>query len=490
MRSLTAWQALILFAAVVAALAVQLLRATTVDVSWLLTLNDRILAGAKPYIDVIEVNPPASILLYAPSAIIAKALAIRSESVLIVLLTALIGGTLLFVAGALRRYRLTSNANSSLLLGVVAFVVAILPLSEFAQREHFATLFLLPYAFVAIARAEGAKIGGRDSLLSGLLLGLAIAIKPHFALCALFAAACEVARSRSLRPVFCVEYWAAGGVALAYLVASFIFYPKFFSDMAPLLADLYLPARNDLPFLMSKIAFAVAPALALCWIYRNGEQRQGIVILLAIAAGFFAAYLIQGKGWDNHSYPLAAFCLIAAAWAVQQAMGQMPAQWRRVALLLLAGACLAAVPRFDKAGADDPALEAAISRLAPHPKIIAMGFLLRVGHPLTRDIGGTWVGSAPCLWMTGGAMLMKERAGADAAMRAKADAYYERDRLTLAQDIETQRPDIVLIKETDGFDFPPWIAASPRLKAAMDRYELADTVGKVQVYKLRSGAAG
>jgi hypothetical protein len=480
---------LIAAAAIVGALVVQLARSTNPDVSWLLTLNDRMLAGAQPYVGIVEVNPPASILLYTPAVILGKALSLSAETVLMVLLTALIAGTLLFAARTIRRYQMTTPANGLLVLSTLAFVVAVLPLSEFAQREHFATLFMLPYAFVAIARAKGAKIAGGDGALSGLMLGLAIAIKPHFALCVLFVAGFEILRSRSFRLVFSIEHLIGAGVVIAYLIASLVFFPKFFSDMTPILADLYLPTRNDLPYLIAKISFATLPALALCWIYRSGAKREGTVVCLLIAAGFFAAYLIQGKGWDNHAYPVVAFCLIGAAWAAQQAMAHEAGGSRTLAVVFVAAAVLVAIPRFDKPGADNPALAAVVSRLTPHPKLLALGFVLRLGHPLTRDIGGTWIGSAPCLWMTGGAMMMKDRVGDDAASRARADAYFERDRLTVAHDIETQRPDIVLIEKTYGFDFPQWIAGSPPLTAAMERYDLAETVGKVQVFKRRSEPA-
>ena len=43
---------------------------TTTDVSWLITLSERILAGQTPYVDFLELNPPASLLLYlAPVAV-------------------------------------------------------------------------------------------------------------------------------------------------------------------------------------------------------------------------------------------------------------------------------------------------------------------------------------------------------------------------------------------------------------------------------------
>ena len=54
----------------------------------------------------------------------------------------------------------------------------------------------------------------------------------------------------------------------------------------------------------------------------------------------------------------------------------------------------------------------------------------------------------------------------DPILRAKAEAYFDNDRLMLAQDIETQRPDIVLVEKFADFDMAAWIAQSPRLQAA------------------------
>src|SRR5689334_22411009 len=42
------------------------------DVSWLLTLGERVLSGARPYIDFTEPNPPASILIYLPAILIGR----------------------------------------------------------------------------------------------------------------------------------------------------------------------------------------------------------------------------------------------------------------------------------------------------------------------------------------------------------------------------------------------------------------------------------
>src|SRR6202795_5134124 len=87
---------LIPLGAAVGALAVALMRPTNLDVSWLLTVNERILAGASAYQGVIELNPPASILLYRIPALVARLLSIRPEFVVAGMLALLIAGVLAY----------------------------------------------------------------------------------------------------------------------------------------------------------------------------------------------------------------------------------------------------------------------------------------------------------------------------------------------------------------------------------------------------------
>ena len=108
------------------------------------------------------------------------------------------------------------------------------------------------------------------------------------------------------------------------------------------------------------------------------------------------------------------------------------------------------------------------------------------GHPLARNLGGEWVGHSWGLWATGLAMIAKERAVDDAAVRARAETYFEWDRLATAEDIQTQRPDIVLIEQTPGFDFKAWIAGSPRLADAMAHYTLVEMIDGVKILQRSS----
>src|SRR5437868_13748013 len=69
------------------------------DVSWLITVNEKMLAGQRLYVDIIEVNPPASIWLYTSFVWLAHQLQLRPEAVIV---AAFIGSALAASTLALR----------------------------------------------------------------------------------------------------------------------------------------------------------------------------------------------------------------------------------------------------------------------------------------------------------------------------------------------------------------------------------------------------
>ena len=474
-------------AAAVAALAIGSIRPTNTDISWLLTVNDRILAGAIPYKDVVEVNPPASILLYRIPALAAHWLPIRAETAVVVFAALLIGGALTYARRTLSRYELGGD-QGAVFLAVAAVILALLPFDEMAQREHFATIFALPYALIGMARAAGKTVSLADAVFSGAFMGLCVAVKPHFALCVLFVSAFLAWRSRRITAFFAIENLVAAAVALAYLIASLVFFPNFFSDVLPEVTDLYLPIRLGAVELIAHVALPLILPVFLCWAFSD-QRQSGALTLLLMAGGFLAAYFLQGKGWSYHAYPVIVFSVLAAAWTLEGAPAESARLSPKLGAALLAAALLIPAPSFFRRDEQHAALAAAIVKLQPHPKIIALSFRQSLGHPLARNVG-SWAGRSWGLWVTGLATLTKERAGGDAALRARAAAYFEKDRLAAAADIEKPRPDIVLIEETPGFDFAAWIAGSSELLAAMAKYKRIETIDGVDILQRQESGIG
>jgi hypothetical protein len=69
----------LMLAALVAAVVAQARFGAIADVSWMITISEKWLDGATPYVDFIETNPPAAILLYLLPVALARALGVHAE---------------------------------------------------------------------------------------------------------------------------------------------------------------------------------------------------------------------------------------------------------------------------------------------------------------------------------------------------------------------------------------------------------------------------
>src|SRR3990170_6008744 len=66
---------------VAAAILQQSLIGLDTDVSWLITVGERVLAGERLYVDIFEVNPPASVWIYLPLVWLAEIAGAKPEAV-------------------------------------------------------------------------------------------------------------------------------------------------------------------------------------------------------------------------------------------------------------------------------------------------------------------------------------------------------------------------------------------------------------------------
>ena len=175
-------------AALAAALVAAALRAvlpTNSDVAWLLTVGEKVLDGNRLYVDVLETNPPASVLIYLPAIAVGRLLGIAPDGVLDaqLFLSAFLS---LALAGLLLAPVVQARAASwPWLLPVSIAIVLLLPSYNFGQREHFAVLCILPALAATAVRAHGLPVRGSLAVVAGLGLGLTVAIKPHFGLAVL-----------------------------------------------------------------------------------------------------------------------------------------------------------------------------------------------------------------------------------------------------------------------------------------------------------------
>lgn len=470
-----------------AAALLRLVIAGNSDVSWGITVAEKILAGARLYVDVIEVNPPASIYLYLPQTALARALSLKPEWLVDASAFFAAALSLWFTARIVRRNRLLpAGVSETAALAVMAFVLTLLPMRIFAEREHFALIAALPAIAVLAAMAGGKTVSPAVQIVAGIGAGLMAACKPYLAFGIIFAALAAALKARSWRPLFALQNWCAAIVCIVYAIWIWRAFPVFVSDILPFVADTYVPMRFSLAVFVfrSGLTLWLLALVLLYYFMRRAIFRPALFVPLAASGGFILAYVVQGKAYPYQSYPaLALICFLLALGFIgrfhqpRRASGE---DRLRIVSAATVAVIVALAALWFNLALDFSGLRAPVSAIKPHPKIITLSDDLGLGFPLVRDLGGEWVGRKPSLWVTTFARDLQE--SSDPAARARYAAYVAAERKIFTEDVVRGQPDIILLwRSAPGQDWLSWANGDPRLAEALKAYRPRGTVDGVTI---------
>ena len=485
------------------------------DATWLVMLDERWLAGEKPYVDFLEINPPASLLIYAPEVWLAKLMGVRSETVVSLTGFVIAGGALALSGASLRRAGRLADIGP-VGFAVTLFALLFLPGDAFMERDVIAAALLLPALALGLARAEGAAVDLGPALAAGVGVGLALALKPPYGLAPVLPAAYVLIR-RGPRAAFrMVEIPAAAAVVALYGAVAVVFFPAYAANMGPAVVDVYLAVRESLVNLLLSEGGRDFVLMMLLGAYlgRNDLSKPALALPALAALGAFVGYCVQGKGWNYQAYPavalaaifaglaferatqrrldraLGAFALVVALavgafvdrWGVSLGAGVLaaaalrrelsPGAWAPPLISFAAAAALGATAAAAIPGPDvADSLGRALVRLKPHPTVVAISESFGFSHPMVRKANAIWVQSVPNLVIASGARRRIDERPRDAALAAQMRPYIERDRARLVADITDKQPDAILVGPLDT-RFHAWIWADPEVQAAMRDYRL------------------
>jgi hypothetical protein len=466
----------------VLAILVRGMLATNPDVSWGLTMAEKWLDGGRLYIDIVEVNPPATVYLYVPPVVLSHLTGLSAEVFVDVLVLLAAASSLLVSARVVLAGRLLSAEQGWMLVALTAAILVILPARAFAEREHVALIAMLPLLAVNWLRAEHKAPPLWIALVAGIGGGLTAIIKPYFAAAVLCSAAAAAWSARSWRVLFALENLLAAAMLAAYVAFVWLAYPIYFADMLPLLAAVYIPVKEPLA---SFLLHAAAPLwmlllLSIWSLARHAVPRPPVSLLLAASTGFVVAYFVQQKGWPNHAYPMLALALLAFGQALMASRAERTEQYIASFIALL----VTGVTFYWMGIADDRApLANAIRGISPHAKVLAISPDLTIGHPAVRTAGGFWVSRVSALWITQGALMVRARGNLDPVAAARLDSYAERDRTMLSVDINRNRPDVILAEREPEYDWLAWARSDPLLANDLKPYRLDRTIGDVIILR-------
>ena len=491
------------------------------DVSWMLTICEKWLGGGAPYVDFVETNPPAAIALYLPPTLVGHALGVRPEAAVVAFGLLCGGAALVYAAAILRVAGLTMGRQRVAVVAAVA-AIAVLPGRTFDERDFFVGLMMAPPLALWAARAAGLKTSLRDALACGVLLGLAIAIKPPYGAIVLAVAPYLWARVGWRGVLAGAEFWIAGALVVFYAIAVAAFFPAYVHDVIPTLAAAYVPVREPLSGLLANAGTIGVIALlgVSLFLLREKALEPFHFIPLLAALGALAAFFVQGKGWLYQALPAGMIATIlagltlqgralsarrlaaaAAAAGIVYALGAL--QWAPplpTAMLVAVIAHFAVAPRAEALdarlnGVAEMALAALVGALgafyampfpgaaesfertlralAPHPTVAAIAPGLGTGFPLTRQVDGVWIMRRQGMLMTAGARYLLSRGLGDAA---ELHEVIDEDKAAAVADIVQGKPDAILVSRINPA-FHDWALADSDVSRALEGYRLIASNG-------------
>ena len=488
----------------IACLAVVATRAylpTCVDVSALITWAERLLDGARPYVDFVEVNPPGSILLYTPGVALARAVGLRPEVTVEIVQILLMGLSLTLCRLILTRGRLLDGHDQPLLLAAAIFILGVMPTDTFAQREHVGIVAILPVLCIALVEIAGGKATVAMKLAAGVLAGLSLIAKPHFGLLlaatwmSLIVARWRMTPAQRLRGMLGLQWIVAGATFAAYIALTWIAYPAFYSDALPKIAIAYLGWYNEPERILRT---PVLPVAAISFIILNRQYRSDglsapTLLLSGLALVGVAIFFLQGRAWPYQALPALTLVCLAFAWETTRAH----VSWRKSRDLLAVAIALpviAFVWNLDRQERRLDKIVAAVTQAHPAPTMLAIAEDISVGQPLVRRVNGTWAHSVTHLWVAYGAISQLRKATASANRRARLTVYLEEEIADLARSIGQGKPDIILGQigwsERQEMDWLEWARAQPALATALSDYRSIARIDDVEILARVDSARG
>jgi hypothetical protein len=377
-------------------------------------------------------------------------------------------------------------------------MLLILPADTFAQREHIALISILPMLAAYAARAGGTSVAATSATVAGLGAGIAVAIKPHFALALILPltyAAWKLRKNKTeLRALFLSpEHLSAALILLTYAALIVFYFATYIQKTIPLVLALYVSSGVPRVLLLGNPSIILVAAGAIvALVLARDEMRTPLHRVASLAVlGFTAALLIQAKGFNYHGYPGIALGMLLLFRIVVIWIAKMGRNTERTRLMRAAYAC-GALLLFGEFFALEYVwflqgwnrvqyeLVPAVAQLVPpRPKVFAFAGGPQVAFPLTRILKARSVGPAPFQWVSDRADRMLASDPMDSPTRQRIEGYARLDRLRAAQAVRASKPDVILV---EGKLREVWALSHPEIATVLRAYRRARTVDDIVIW--------
>lgn len=526
-RAENAWRVILL-----AALALVLLQVLTHpwdinhDAALYVHCGQLLLAGMRPYVDFIDLNPPLIMYLNVIPALVAKLTAANPilcyQLFVFALLVASISGTRFVLRRA--RPELSESALGLSILMWIGFSAFLFRPKEmdWGQREHLFVLLYAPSFFLRHLRWNGGKAGPLGAVMIGTTAAVGACLKPHFVLIALSVEGYQLLKSRKFAPLISPEFLAFATTGLLYAV-HFIFLPRevreaFFGRWLPFVGENYATYNESWSGVLNQPYFYTAlPVGLLALVYRPPRENFGTGLLRPLGVFTVASsvvYLAQHKGWSYQAvtaqagmWAIAFVYLVEAIGPKIEKSGSLSGLYSKRTLGLgIVGASAIALLQFgirareEFAPSNDNAMRGIVEyETAPGDPLLFISTTVAIAYPtllqVDRTLGSRYLWTFPMAMLYGSEPDTPE--GEFPYRTGEAVGEEERRFLAeLGEDIAHYRPRIVIVDHDGqaqgcpaGFSPAEYLDVVGFVDQHMSDYEARPKIMGRKIYVLRAGGA-
>lgn len=450
------------------------------DIAWYLFATRDWLAGARLYVDLVEVNPPLAFYLTIPSLLIADATGLADQEAHYVAVVLLLVGSLLWCGRILRESFPFGAAQRALFLAMAGLAALLPTLDGLGQRDQILVLCFLPWALRQAAPLPPTRA---QTLASAGFAAVGMCLKPHFVLLPIAVTLLNCLEARSLRPVLSLANVVFASVGLAYVAFVALVHPAYLTQIVPLALDVYGTYGKTFPQTLSSIA--VALGIVQLWValtLRHHRPSRPVAVFLALMAGGLASYFLQGTGFNYHKVPFISFSIIAATMVLLSG-GLARHTALHAAVVIFALGAIGLNRGFYHNWAL-PEVRRGLAEQGEVNSLLTLSVHVYAGPAVAMALGADWAGRYPHNWLVPGAVNGLGRADCtvETDRCARLQAAADRNRSAIVADVLRARPDLVIVdRHTRYFDDPTfdWLAfmaGDPGWTAAFAPYrKVADT---------------
>ncbi len=432
------------------------------------TIAAKYLAGERPYIDIIENNPPMTFYMHMPSAYLETLTGLRGEYwqyiLALMLCLAVIGlGEWLRTGHAMPQDR-----DSAKRVGIFMLTLLVMPMSSFASRDQLT--FVLIWPLLALYAEDAVKARTHPAWVYagiGMLAGLGVCIKFYFFFGPVLACLYLCRIKRSVRPLFGIENISAVTVCLAYLASIRLWHPAYLDFIYPMLKYTYFAGHPSALYVVTNglligTTFYLVMELAKDSPRLNDPRTK---LLLMASLGFSICYFAFARNLPFRYLPPASCIFMALAAAQNHSQRSLPVKFYEVLFLVLCGWFMQITSPYRA-----EATQFVRSLKLDRPKILLLSRDLGDGQPLIRDVGGTLVNPGLHPWVVLGIDTALE-APHPYEMKLEFSRWIEWERNLTARAVERDPPDLIILEPYIRIHWFAWARMNVKLAGMLENYK-------------------